>query len=262
MDLQLAGKVALVTAASKGLGRASAEAIAAEGAKLAIVSRSRENVEAAAAAIRERTGAEVLALVGDVADAAQCRDVVEQTVAAYGRLDALVTNAGGPPGGQFMDLDDEHWETAFQLTLMSVVRLVRAAVPHMQKGGGGRIVNIGSSSVKQPIPHLVLSNVFRPGLHGLFKHLSRELAPYGILINTVSPGRIRTERVMSLDAAKAQREGTTPEEVRRRAEAEIPLGRYGEPEELGRVVAFLVSGANTYVTGQHILVDGGMVTAL
>jgi len=262
VDLQLAGKVALVTAASKGLGRASAEAIAAEGAKLAIVSRSRENVEAAAAAIRERTGAEVLALLGDVADAAQCRDVVEQTVAAYGRMDALVTNAGGPPGGQFMDLDDEHWETAFQLTLMSVVRLVRAAVPHMQEAGGGRIVNIGSSSVKQPIPHLVLSNVFRPGLHGLFKHLSRELAPYGILINTVSPGRIRTERVMSLDAAKAQREGTTPEEVRRRAEADIPLGRYGEPEELGRVVAFLVSGANTYVTGQHILVDGGMVTAL
>lgn len=262
VDLKLAGKVALVTAASKGLGRACAEAIAAEGAKLAIVSRSQENVEAAAAAIREATGAEVLALVGDVADPAQCRDAVEKTAAAYGRLDALVTNAGGPPGGEFMDLDDEQWEMAFQLTLMSVVRLVKAAVPHMRKAGGGRIVNIGSSSVKQPIPHLVLSNVFRPGLHGLFKHLSRELAPAGILINTVSPGRIRTERVMSLDAAKAQRVGTTPEEVRRQAEAGIPLGRYGEPEELGRVVAFLVSGANTYVTGQHILVDGGMVQAL
>lgn len=262
MDLQLTGKVALVTAASKGLGRAAAEAIAAEGAAVAIASRSRENVEAAAEEIRSRTGATVLPLVGDVTDGDTCRELVERTVSELGRLDALVTNAGGPPGGAFMDLDDSAWEHSFQLTLMSVVRLVRAAVPHMERVGGGRIVNIGSSSIKQPIPFLTLSNVFRPGVYALFKQLSAELAPKNILLNTVSPGRIGTERVHSLDEAAAQRQGKTVEDIRRAAEAQIPLGRYGKPEELGRVVAFLVSGANTYVTGQHVLVDGGMVRAL
>lgn len=262
MDLQLRGKVALVTASSKGLGRAVATALAGEGAAVAIVSRSRENIEAAADEIRQTTGAEVLPLVGDVANAGGPEAMVAATVERFNRLDILVCNAGGPPGGDFMDLDDHAWAQAFELTLMSVIRLVRAAIPHFERAGGGRIVNVASSSIRQPIPGLVLSNVYRPALAGLFKHLSAELASRGILVNTVAPGRIATERVESIDRARAARKGVTPEEVRRQVEATIPLGRYGEPEEFARVVAFLASGANTYVTGQSIIVDGGMVRSI
>lgn len=262
MDLQMSGKVVLVTAASKGLGRACAHALAAEGAHVAVASRDPESIEAAAQQIREETGARVLPLVGDVSKPGTAEELVAQTVEHFGRLDGLVTNAGGPPPGSFQELDDSQWELAFNLTLMSVVRLVRAAIPEMEKVGGGRIVNIASSSIKQPIPNLTLSNVFRPGLQGLFKHLAEELAPKGILVNTVGPGRIATDRLKSLDAVKAQQMGVPVEEISRASQSEIPLGRYGDPAEFAWVVAFLVSAANTYVTGQAILVDGGLVRAI
>lgn len=262
LELQLKGKVALVTAASAGLGRASALALAQEGAQVAIVSRNQANIEAAAAEIREETGAAALPLVADVADPEAGARLVKAVLGELGRLDILVCNAGGPPPGDFLSVTEEAWLKAFDLTLMSVIRLVRAAVPAMEQAGGGRIVNIASSSVKQPIPGLVISNVYRPALAGLFKHLSAELAPRGILVNTVAPGRIATERVRSLDEAAAKRAGITPAEARQRSEAAIPLGRYGEPHEFGRVVAFLASGSNTYVTGQQILVDGGMIKAI
>ena len=177
-------------------------------------------------------------------------------------MDVLISNAGGPPAGSFDVVSDEDWRGAFELNLMSVVRLVREALPHMRERGFGRIVNVASSSIKQPIEGLILSNTFRAGAAGLAKSLSFELAPDGILVNTLGPGRISTERSAGFDAAQAERMGVSVEEVRGGAEERIPLGRYGTPEEFARVAVFLASPANSYVTGQAILVDGGMVRAL
>ncbi len=185
-----------------------------------------------------------------------------QEPASFMRLDVLITNAGGPPAGNFDKFSDEDWQGAFELNLLSVVRLIRAALPHMREKGYGRIVNFTSSSIKQPLDNLILSNVFRTGVLGLSKSLSAELAPDGILINTLGPGRIATDRLASLDETRAENQGVPVEEVRRQSEASIPLGRYGQPDEFARVATFLASEANTYVTGQALLADGGMVRAL
>jgi len=173
-----------------------------------------------------------------------------------------VTNTGGPPAGTFEDFGDEEWTSAFELTLLNVVRAVRAVLPGMRERGGGRIVNVASSSIKQPIKGLTLSNTFRAGIAGLAKSLSAELAPDGILVNTLGPGRISTDRSAGMDASQAEARDVSVEEVRGEMAARIPLGRYGTPEELAKVAAFLASPANSYVTGQAILVDGGMVRAL
>jgi 3-oxoacyl-[acyl-carrier protein] reductase len=262
MDLQLQGRVALVTAASKGLGRATATALAAEGAKVMISSRGEEQLAKTAGEIAEATGGRVEWCAADVADPADLARLVDQTTGRLGGIDVLVNNAGGPPPGGFDALDDDAWHLAHELNLMSAVRLVRGVLPHMREQRWGRIVTIASSSIKQPIENLLLSNTYRVAILGLAKSLALEFAPDGILVNTVGPGRIATDRVASLDAGRAKTAGTTVEEVRAQTEKSIPLGRYGTADEFGSVVAFLASGANTYLTGQHLLVDGGMVRAI
>lgn len=262
MDLGFGDKVALVAASSKGLGRATAEQLAAEGAKVMLSGRDEDSLRSAAEDIGKRTGGEVGFTVADVSRAAEVEALVQQTVGYFGSLDSLVTNAGGPPAGGFEGFGDTEWQQAFESNLMSVVRLVRASLPHLRQSDTPRIVNFTSSSIKQPIPNLLLSNVFRTAVLGLSKHLSAELAPDGILVNTLGPGRIATDRLFSLDANAAEKQRVSEDEVRRRSISNIPLGRYGEPEEFARFAAFLVSPANTYLTGQAILVDGGMVKAL
>jgi 3-oxoacyl-[acyl-carrier protein] reductase len=262
MDLGLTGKVVLVTAASRGLGRATAAEFAREGARVMIAARSEEALKAVAADIRQETGSEVEYCVTDLSERTDIDNLVKTTVERFGRLDVLVTNAGGPPAGKFDDFEDDVWERAFQSNLMNVVRLIRAALPHLRQAGGGRIVNIASTSIKQPIEGLLLSNTFRAGILGLAKTLSVELAPDNILINTIAPGRIDTDRVKELDQLRSEATGQPVEEIRAQFERNIPLGRYGTPEEFAKQVVFLGSFANSYVTGQGLLVDGGMVKAL
>lgn len=257
MDLGLKDKAVIVTAASKGLGKACALRLALEGADVAICARDEAALEKTAQEIRGVSGREALAMRADVSQAADIRSLVDAAAKRFGRIDGLICNAGGPPAGVFMDMTDEHWEAAVQLNLMSVIRLIRETVPHMQQAGGGRIVNISSVAIKQPIPGLVLSNTLRLGLHGLVKTLSSELAPSGVLINTLCPGRFNTDRVQNLDRSAAEREGIPVDEVRTRAESSITLGRSGDPEEFARYAAFLVSPANSYMTGQAVVVDGG-----
>jgi len=257
MDLGLGDKVVLVTAASKGLGKASAMAFAREGAKLVVCSRSQASIDEAAEEIRRETGVEVHAVRADVSQAADIERLIAAAADRFGRIDTLVTNAGGPPSGPFLAMTDEEWEQAVQLNLLSVVRLIRAAHPYLKASGNGRIVNLSSVSIKQPIAGLVLSNTLRLGVHGLVKTLANEFAGDGILVNTAAPGRFETDRIRSLDRARAERDGISVEEVRRQAERDIPLGRSGQPEEFARYVAFLGSPANTYVTGQALVADGG-----
>jgi 3-oxoacyl-[acyl-carrier protein] reductase len=254
-------RTALVLAGSKGLGRGCAEALAASGHRLVLTARGEEQLEKTAAELRD-DGAEVETLLVDVRKEDQLRGAVQHAVETFGGLDVLVCNAGGPPPGGFAAVSEDDWRTGFELTLMSVVRSVRHAIPAMRKRGGGRIVVIGSSSVRKPIPNLVVSNVYRPGIAGLVKSLAVELAPDAITVNMVSPGRIQTDRVEQLDRRNAERQGVDVEEVRARSAASIPMGRYGTPGELGAMVAFLASPAAGYVTGQSVLVDGGMVPTL
>jgi len=262
MNLELRGKTALVLASSQGLGWAIATELATEGANVVISSRDEGALAATAAEIREATGAEVAHFPADVTKDEDIRELVTLTAERFGGVDALVTNTGGPPAGTFEDFGDEEWTSAFELTLLNVVRAVRAVLPGMRERGGGRIVNVASSSIKQPIKGLTLSNTFRAGIAGLAKSLSAELAPDGILVNTLGPGRISTDRSAGMDASQAEARDVSVEEVRGEMAARIPLGRYGTPEELAKVAAFLASPANSYVTGQAILVDGGMVRAL
>lgn len=254
-------RVALVTAGSKGLGFGCAHELAAGGSTVVLCGRTRATLDAAVARIRD-DGGDAHGIVADITSTSDLDDLYAAVDRDHGRLDVLVANAGGPPHGAFEDLDDDAWETGIQLVLMSVIRSIRAAVPRMEAAGGGRILVIGSSSVRRPIPALAISNTLRPGLAGLAKSLAVDLAPRGITVNLVAPGRIATERVVALDEATAARTGRTVEDARAASIATIPAGRYGEPRELGAIVAFLASAAAGYVTGQTILVDGGMVPTL
>ncbi len=254
-------RVALVCAASKGLGRASAEALARDGVRVAICARGGEALAATAAALTS-AGAEVLPMEADLRRADDVTRVIETTVATFGGLDILVTNTGGPPSGSFMSIDERMWLEAVDSLLLSVVRLCRGAIPHMQARGGGRIINITSISVKQPIAGLVLSNALRSAVTGLAKTLSVELAPENILVNCVAPGYTRTERVVDLANAAAAREGITHEQADRRIVDQIPMGRMGTPEEFGEVVSFLASPRASFVTGVTLPVDGGWVRGL
>ena len=252
MDLGLSGRRALMTAASKGLGRACAAAVAAEGARVFISARGEEALSATAAEIGAAGR-----LACDLADPSVPGRLVETAVEALGGLDILFVNAGGPPPGFFTTMDEAAWERGFQLTLMSGVRLIRAALPHLERSDQARIVISSSTSVKQPIPDLVASNAFRSALTAAARSLANEVAPKGITVNTLSPGRILTDRIIQIDEAAAQREGISREEVTERSKKAIPMGRLGDPAEFGAVCAFLCSKQASYLTGQMIVVDGG-----
>ena len=261
----MSGKSALVCAASKGLGKACATALAAEGANVAICARDAATLDAAAAEIGRATGgtgARVLAVPADLAKAADIERLLARTTAAFGGLDILVTNTGGPRSAPFDALTDADWTSSIDSMLLSVVRLVRGAIPHMRSRGGGRIINVTSISVKQPIDGLVLSNSLRAAVTGLSRTLANELARDNILVNCVAPGFTATDRVVELADAVAAREGTTREAVQRRTESTIPMGRMGTPEEFGAVVAFLASPRASYVTGTTLQVDGGFVKSV
>ncbi|HET7658717.1 MAG TPA: SDR family oxidoreductase [Bacillales bacterium] len=263
MDLGLKGKSVVITAASKGLGKATAKQFAFEGAHVLISSRNEEELKKTVQEIQSETGnGSVAYAVCDITKSEDIERMVEKAVQLYGTVDVLVNNAGGPPGGGFDKIQDEDWQKAFELNLLSFVRNIRCVLPHMRENGGGRIINFASSSIKQPIDNLILSNTFRAGITGLSKSLSQELGNDKILINTIGPGRIATDRVRQLDEAKAERLNKTVDQVKQESEQSIPIGRYGKPDEFARVVVFLCSEANTYLTGQSLLVDGGMVKAL
>lgn len=257
MDLGLKDRVALVCGASKGLGKAVALGLAREGARLAICSRSLENIQQAAGEIREAAGTEVLPLAVDLSSSAEARRFYRQAREHFGQVDILVNNAGGPPSLPFLEISEDHWQEAFQLTLMSAAVLMKEVLPGMQARKFGRIINLTSVAVKQPIPGLILSNALRTGLVGLAKTLAGLYAPDNILINNVCPGYTLTERVRELAAVMAQRQDTTPEAVVKGWEAEIPLGRLGRPEEVADLVVFLASQRAGYISGATIPVDGG-----
>lgn len=260
MDLKLKGKAALVAAASKGLGKASAMALAAEGARVAIFARSAE-VEAAAEEIRAATGAEVLAICGDAAVQADVERIVAETTARFGRIDILVINAGGPPPGNFLDFGPADWQAAVDLTLMSAVRLLYAVLPGMRERREGSIVAIESVSVKQPIDRLVLSNSIRMAVVGLLKSLANELGKDGIRVNSINPTYTTTDRVGQLLASRAKEQGTDPAAEAAKLAAAIPLGRMGTPEEFGAAVAWLASPAASFIHGHALMFDGGAVKA-
>jgi 3-oxoacyl-[acyl-carrier protein] reductase len=262
LDLRLTGKSALVCAASKGLGKACATALAAEGANVAVCARDAATLDAAAAEIGRGTGARVLAVPADLSKAADIERLLARTTGDFGGLDILVTNTGGPRSAPFDALTDADWTSSIDSMLLSVVRLVRGASPHMRSRGGGRIINVTSISVKQPIDGLVLSNSLRAAVTGLSRTLANELARDNILVNCVAPGFTATDRVVELADAVAAREGTTRDAVQRRTESTIPMGRMGTPEEFGAVVAFLASPRASYVTGTTLQVDGGFVRSL
>ncbi len=262
MDLGLKDKVALVPASSSGLGRAVALAFAREGAKLAICSRQQDAIDAVAKEIKDAHGSDVLAISADLSQKDDVEKVLKSTLDTYGGIDVLVLNAGGPPPGTFDKLNDDQWYDAFELTMMSALRLIRGSLPSMRQKGQGSIVSMSSSSIKQPIPNLLLSNAIRAGLQGALKTMSEELAGENIRINTVIPGRIRTPRIIQLDAANAERSGKSVEDVTKASESAIPMGRYGEPEEFAEAVVFAASERASYMTGGVFQVDGGAVKSL
>lgn len=258
MDLGLDDKIALVAASSRGLGRAVALRLAQEGAHVAVCARGERALEETADDIRQATGQRVLVVPIDVSRPGAADRLVDATVETFGGLDILVTNAGGPPPGTFLDFSSDDWEDATQLTLMSAVRLCYAAVPVMRDQGSGSILAMTSITVKQPLPNLILSNSLRLGVIGLIKTLADELGPLGIRANALCPGWTRTARVEQLLQDRARRNGTTPEDEAAKIAAGIPLGRMGTPEEFAAAAAFLVSDAASYINGVSLLVDGGM----
>ncbi|MBI2562670.1 MAG: SDR family oxidoreductase [candidate division NC10 bacterium] len=262
MDLGLKGKVAIVAASSKGMGKATAMALAAEGSRVTVLARDEAQLRRAAEEIRGRHGVEVLAVPADVTHADDVKRVVRETVERWGTVHVLVNNAGGPPGGVFDDMDDAKWQSAYELNLLSTIRLVREVLPHMRKAGGGVIINLQSTSVKVPLDNLILSNTIRSGVIGLAKSLSLALAKDGIRVNNVLPGAIMTDRLRQMVGLRAQKLGKTFEELQRAREAEIPLGRIGEPEDVANMIVFLASDRARYVTGVTVQVDGGLVRSM
>jgi 3-oxoacyl-[acyl-carrier protein] reductase len=257
MDLGIEGKVALVTAASKGLGRATAEVLVQEGVNVFICGRGVVALEQAVGGIRALGGGQIDAMVADLTRPEDITGLVQRCLERFGRLDILINNAGGPPTGIFSELAEEHWRLGIELNLMSMIRLCNAAIPHMKKQKWGRIINITSISSRQMLEGVAISNALRPAITGIAKTLSLELAPHNITVNNVAPGWVRTDRVEEILQAQAKRESITVDEALARAESTIPLGRMGRPEEVGALIAFLASKRASFITGSTLLVDGG-----
>jgi len=262
MDLQLQGKRALVTGASRGLGFAVALGLAREGCQVAINGRNEANLTAAVQRLQQEGGGGVLGLVGDVSEVSTPARLVAETAHAFGGLDLLVTNAGGPPAGAFESFTEEDWQRAVNLAFLSHVRLIRAALPYLRQSSAASVLTITSYAVKQPIPNLVLSNSVRAATVGLTKSLALELGAQGIRFNSILPGWTETERVRELMAFRARQNGTTIEEEFARQSSESPLGRMARPAEFANVAIFLLSPAASYLTGLMITVDGGMYKGL
>ncbi|MBX7237576.1 MAG: SDR family oxidoreductase [Caldilineales bacterium] len=262
MDLTLAGRVAAVAAASKGLGKAVAQELAAEGAQVAICSRSLERAAVAAHEIQAATGAKVLPVACDVSTKAGCEFFIDRTAQHFGQLDILVTNAGGPPSGPADSFSDEQWQQAIDMNLLSTIRMVYAALPHLRRSSQGRVIAITSMSAKQPLENLVLSNTTRAGVLGFMKSLANELGPTGITFNAILPGWTRTERVEVLLNSLAQTRQSTRDAEAARINATIPARRMGEVEEFAATVAFLASGRAGFINGVALQVDGGRVQSL
>lgn len=261
MELNLNGKTALVTASSQGLGYAISERLVKEGANVMISGRDEAKLKQKVLDLESIGIGKAAYYKADLTDISQIKQLVAFTAKTFGGIHLLVNNAGGPPAGSFEELTDEAWQQSFELNLLSYVRMIREALPYL-KQQGGKIINIASTSIKEPIPGLILSNTFRTGIIGLSKTLASELAPYNILINTIAPGRIATDRVRHLDQINADKLGVDRETVELQVKAGIPLKRYGTPEEFANVAAFLLSDANSYMTGSSFLVDGGMIKAI
>ncbi len=261
MDLGVRGMVFLVAGASKGLGHAIARCLAVEGAGVAIASRDAQGIVCAARELDALSVTGVTGTVCDVRDAGALAAWVDASVQHFGRLDGVVSNAGGPPPGGFDAFDDLAWQGAYELTLLSAVRLIRLALPHLRVRGGS-ILTLTSSTIREPAEQLLLSSVMRSGVAALAKSLSRELAGDGIRVNNLVPGLIATDRMQQLDAFQAQGAGVDALEVRRQRERAIPLGRYGATEEFGRAGAFLLSPAASYISGATLVVDGASMRAL
>jgi 3-oxoacyl-[acyl-carrier protein] reductase len=259
MDLGLKGKVAMVAGASRGLGFAVASVLASEGALVSMASRDEGAISSAVRRIEDAGYRSPFGFVADVSNPAAIAAWHQATVAKLGAVELLVTNSGGPPPGAALSFEDGSWEGAFKLLLLSTLRLARAVVPGMTTRGRGAIVIMTSSSVKEPIPNLDLSNVLRPTVAALAKTLANQYASVGIRVNHVIPGRIATDRVRELDEINSRKNGITIEEQKKRVVSKIPLGRYGEPDEFARAVVFLLSNAATYITGATLQVDGGQM---
>jgi 3-oxoacyl-[acyl-carrier protein] reductase len=262
VDLGLRGKVALVSASSKGLGFATARELAAEGASLAMCARGDAALETARRAVVDETSADVLAIAADVATTEGVEQVTRAALERFGHVDILVINAGGPPAGTFDKHDWKAWQAAVDLTLRSAVELTRAVLPGMRERRWGRIVAINSIAAKQPVDNLMLSNSIRAAVTGFLRTLANEIAPDGITVNTILPGYTRTERVEQLADANARKEGVDQKEILGRFEREIPMRRLGEPREFGALAAFLCSERASYITAQSIAVDGGWIKGL
>lgn len=258
MNLELAGKVAIVGGASRGLGRACAESLAGEGVSLMLCSRTERDIESTAREISGRYGTDVDAFAGDLGRPGTIDRLVEKTVTRFGCLDILVNNSGGPPLGKAADLGEDQWDEAIRLSLLYFVRIARAAIPHMRRQGGGRIVNILSTSVFQILPNFALSTAMRLAVAGFARHLAEETGRDGILVNNVCPGTILTDRLCANLAARATELAMPLEEIIAERVRGNDLGRVGEPDELASLVTFLVSARASYITGATIRVDGGM----
>jgi 3-oxoacyl-[acyl-carrier protein] reductase len=262
MDFGLKGKVALVAASSRGLGRAIAHELAAEGADLVLCARGEAALEEARQAIALETGRRVVAVTADLSRPGDAERVVNAGLDEFGRIDILVTNAGGPPSGPFESHSPEAWRDAVRLTLESALDLTRAVLPGMKERRWGRILHVTSIAAKQPVDGLILSNSIRAAVTGFARTLANEVAAHGITVNCILPGYTRTEHLDELVDAIARREGITPAQARARWEREIPMGRLGEPRELAALAAFLASERASYITGASIQVDGGWIRSL
>jgi len=262
MDLGLKGKIAMVAGASRGLGYAVARGLAAEGVSVSISSRDEAAIADAARRIGAETGSPTLGTAVDVRKAADIAAWHDRTIQQFGGVDLLYVNAGGPPAGTALSFDDAAWSGAFELLVLSAVRMVRLAVPSMKSRGGGAIIVATSSAVKEPIPNLALSNVVRSSVAALSKTLSNELAADRIRVNHLLPGRVNTDRIRELDTIRGKASGASPEDVRVAFSKNIPLARYGEPDEFASAAVFLFSDASRYITGASLQVDGGLIRSV